>query len=63
MKKTYKIRVTRTYYVTDVIEVEIEGGKNFISDTMRAKGKAEEISGNKDYTGQLELDIVESQIL
>jgi len=51
MKKTYKIQVTRTYTVIDVIDVEAES-------TGEAHVLAEQESDNKDYTGQLKLDEV-----
>lgn len=56
MAKEYAVQVIRTYTVLDVIKVEAESDED-------AKLKAEKISGNKDYTGQLSLGEVETEIL
>lgn len=62
-KKKVKVAVTRYYIVTDTIEVEIEESSNFLSDNVRAREKAEEISNNKDYTGNFNLDEVITEVI
>ena len=56
MKRTYKIQVIRTYVVLDVINVEVESSNE-------AEILAEEESNNKDYTGLLKLDGVETTVI
>lgn len=52
----YKIQVIRTYTVLDVIDVD--------EDTLvGANLRAVEISDNKDYTGQLKLDEIETTVI
>lgn len=55
-QKEYKVQVTRYYVVTDIISVKA-------SSKEKAELKAEEESDNKDYTGQLGLDHVTSEVL
>lgn len=54
-KKEYLVEVRRYYYVCDHIEVNATS-KN------KARELAEEISDNKDYTGQFQLDEVQTEI-
>jgi hypothetical protein len=54
--KTFQVQVTRYYCVTDQIEVKA------ISEE-EAKEQAESISDNKDYTGNLDLDHVTTEIV
>jgi len=53
--KKYVVEITRTYLVTDLIEVNA-------TDDHSAIEMAEEISGDKDYTGKLQLDNVECEV-
>jgi len=55
-EKTYTIEVRRYYFVSDTIDVKATSKE-------KAKEKAEEISDNKDYTGNLQLDKVVTEIL
>ena len=55
-KKTYRVAIIRTYTVTDEIEVRATSNNE-------ATNLAVEISDNKDYTGQLELDRVSTELL
>ena len=50
--KTFKVEVTRRYYVTETFTVEAatEGAAHIV---------AENLSDNKDYTGRLQLEDVE----
>lgn len=54
--KEYTVEVTRYYVVTDHITVTAE-------DEDDAKGQAATISDNKDYTGNLDLDHVTTEIV
>jgi len=56
MAKKFKVQVTRYYFVTDYIEVEA-------GDADEAKEKAEGVSDNKDYTGNIQLDYVTSDVV
>lgn len=56
MKKTFEVQIERYYVVTDIIEVEAETQEE-------AKLQAEDLSDNKDYTAQLNLDHVTSEII
>ena len=55
-KIKYRVAVIRTYTVTDEIEVEA-------TSSNEATNLAVSESDNKDYTGQLQLDRVSSEIL
>jgi len=53
--KKYVVEVTRAYTVTALFDV-------IATDEKSATEAAEELSGNEDYTGQLMLDYVVSDI-
>lgn len=50
--KLYEVELARRYYVTDTFFVTGNTPQEAIE-------KAEELSGNKDYTGKLQLEDVE----